>query len=897
MNRGFVDYRDSSSGVDGQSPEPADYTSPVYGGTTRPLGSAMTRAYGNNNSSYTSGGGGGSGATAGPISAMGSLRSTRSTAGNKPALGSLRRNQEYLSHNNSDGAAVSSPSSHFQPFVLDAGERRTPDYLMGGPQAGPQTSEYGYHRRMAGGGLGRPTSSRSTVQQPPPVVTSFADSEYYAPRSSSIRKYKIAGDYEDTRSTPPPPPFVPSDAYSRRTSSRVQAVTPTSPPPPQGGGATARPYTSQRVEFGYTSPAMAMMAASRSPERDDEIADIIADMSKTRIAALGDSDSNGVTTNDSGSSAEEVRARSKKRPPVRYVYLQLGDDTKKAAFDGSTPSHVELVNMFIDKYKERLAENPDTVPSIYIKDPECGVFYELEDMADVATGTVLQWRPKPLADGSATAQTKKEGELDESSGSSSPSAVERDIQALAEIVRALSDTMMQLPTQMKSEMDSALGAVRQHTDDTVSDAMTKTLSQITALLREGEAPRQRTREIRATGRDGADAMEVEPDANDDDDTGALTVVGSSKPSIARSASMPLASDAELTELRSKLRKAELGLSVARQEHQAALAAAQLERDTLASDMDKLRKDVGSHPNILRVRIEEGKAMLKTDYRALNTRFEDVDTLVQEMRKDVTQRGAIPTPQLVKNVEGELAAIKNGTKRLLAFINDTRSDWKRTWEEELQNILKEQGFVKDVEQLLGELDDDNSHLEGVVDKLDKVIDLKQQERAREGYVPPAATKFLDVVSPDDAPEAKKDFLMQISCVDIDHARRLDALEAAEKLRRKELAAKVNEFDEELSNFVGQRKLRKTGGTEELERRRAEKDIEVMKDMLKSVEEVELARREKIAQRKAAKKTQPQKKKKKPVSMGENDVGSETDAPAETKAPVAEDNEPQDVSGAS
>ncbi|KAJ1802278.1 Bud site selection protein 6 [Coemansia sp. RSA 2599] len=101
------------------------------------------------------------------------------------------------------------------------------------------------------------------------------------------------------------------------------------------------------------------------------------------------------------------------------------------------------------------------------------------------------------------------------------------------------------------------------------------------------------------------------------------------------------------------------------------------------------------------------------------------------------------------------------------------------------------------------------------------------------------------------DAKKNFLLQISCVDIDHNRRLEALKTAEKLRRQELATKVNEFDEELSDFVGQRKLRKTGGTEELERRRAEKNIEVMKEMLKSVEEAEQARRAKIAQRKAAK----------------------------------------------
>ncbi|ORX69705.1 actin interacting protein 3 [Linderina pennispora] len=268
-------------------------------------------------------------------------------------------------------------------------------------------------------------------------------------------------------------------------------------------------------------------------------------------------------------------------------------------------------------------------------------------------------------------------------------------------------------------------------------------------------------------------------------------------------------------------------------------------------MQRLRDDVGSHPSVLRKRIESGKDRLKTEYRSLNARFEDADAMVQEMRKDVTQRGSIPSAQLLRKASDELAAVAQGSEALVAFINETRADWKLTWEEELQNILKEQSFVKDVEQMLGELLDDARHLDGVLDKLEQVVDLRVRERASDSYVPAAATKFIDVVSPDDAPDAKQGLLRQITCVDVDHERRLDALRAAEKLRQQELAAKVNEFDQELADFVGQRKLRKTGGTEELERKRMEKENEVLKEMMKSVEEAEQARRAKIAQRKAAK----------------------------------------------
>ncbi|KAJ2387378.1 Bud site selection protein 6, partial [Coemansia sp. RSA 2559] len=373
MNRDFTTYQ-SSRGADGQSPEPADYT--AYGGATRPLGSAMARAYGAT-SNY---------GNAGPLSTMGSLRSTRSTAGNKPQA---RRAHEYL-QGNSESIGL---SSHLQPFVAD-----TPGGVAAAAaQAGP--TDYGYHRRMTGASAGRPTSSRSTAMQQPQASTSFGDVDY-VPRTSSMRKFNIAGDYEDTRAAQPP--FaVSADAYSRRTSSRLLPAT------------TAATIASQRVDFGYTSPAM--MVASRSPERDDEIADIIADMSKTRITAQGDS-----TTNES--SAEDVDTRNRSSP-VRFVFLQLGDDTKKAVVDGSgAPSHVQLVNLFIDKFQGRLAEDPDTVPSVYIKDPASGVFYELEDTDDVGTGSLLQWRPAPLAR--------------KADDSGTPAAVE----ALAETVRALSAT-------------------------------------------------------------------------------------------------------------------------------------------------------------------------------------------------------------------------------------------------------------------------------------------------------------------------------------------------------------------------------------------------------------------------------------------------------------------------
>ncbi|KAJ2782869.1 Bud site selection protein 6 [Coemansia javaensis] len=643
--------------------------------------------------------------------------------GDRPAAYGGDRAAPYGGNGHAAYGAVAAAAAHLQPYVADSSERRAAGYHLGVQAAG----EYGYHR-AGGGGDAIPSG-------PAPY------------RRGSIASSRSGGhDAASGRGTP-------ADRH-HRAGARLA-----------GGGAA-----SQRVEFGYASPVMATL--DHSPE-DDEIADIMADMTKARITTDGS--------------------------PIR-VFLQLGADTKRADL-ADEPTHTALVNLFIDKYRGRLADDPDALPAVYIRDPKTSVPYELEDMADVVDGCVLCWHTRPLA-------PPREAEP---AAEDAPAST-----AVAEGLAALTDSVAQLRAQLAAAVDGM---------------------------------REEARTAAA-----AAAAAVAP------------TIAAEKPAatIARSLSMPAAGDDadDAAPLAARLQRAELALAVARQERREADERAAADRAALAAELERLRADVGRHPNVLRARIEEGKDALKTRYRAYNAGFEDVHALVQAMRKDVARRGSIPSEQMMRSAAARLRDIADGARSLTAFIADSRADWKRAWEEELQNILKEQEFVKDVEQMLAELLDDTRHLDDVLAKLDKIIALKLRERAQDDYVPPAATRFIDVVAPDDVRDAKKDFLKQIACVDVDHARRLDALHAAERLRRQELAAKVNEFDEELADFVSSRRLRKTGGTEELERRRAEKDIEVMRDMLKSVEEAELARRAKLAERRAAAK-KPASKKRTPL----------------------------------
>ncbi|KAJ1963837.1 Bud site selection protein 6 [Dipsacomyces acuminosporus] len=819
MNRGYANHR-MLSGMAARSPEPNDYSS-ANPGTERTAQKMWQQQQQHQNQQQQAPPSRGYNTAYGGVG-NGSLRSTRSSGGayarndhnsavSRMPYSSAQRNAHGVPYDGNtsssafDNSDAYASQSHFQPYVPDVEERRAAEH-----SSGTRTIDYSYTASN------RPGSSHATA--PLQVTTSYPDSDY-TQRTASMRRYKVhdTSDSSQAFSSDSARPSAggggnasgeqsPNLDYSERhivgnarlLSGRVNAA-PITRPMEMSKSPGLNRLPSQRVEFGYTAPMKSTFAQSESPE-NDEIADIIADMSRTRISPAN------ISALDLDSPAGDKRSE-------KHVYLQLGDDLKRVSLTDQ-PTQTTLINLFIEKYRERLAEESDVLPSIYIKDSDTGVFYELEDTSEVVNGSVLSWRTKPLNSVEAEARVAGESTADGPKASPNP-----EIESLAAMVKSLAETVSLLPAQFKNELAEAIKEVKTHTDEAIRSARSQAQRQSTDVAMKEDADQGSGPESRA---------------------------------IARSASLPPHSADELDAVRRRLEKAEVALSVERQARREAEEKANAEKEELVAAMEKLGKDVSSHPNILRVRIEEGKRMLKDEYRALNSRFEDTHTMVQEMRKDVTQRGSIPSAHMLRKASGELKSIDAGTNKLIKFINDTRADWKLTWEEELQNILKEQSFVKDVEQMLGELLDDTQHLEDVLGKLDQVVDLKVKERSRDSYVPAAATKFLDVVSADDAREAKQDFLMQITCVDVDHERRLGALKAAEKLRQQELATKVDEFEAELADFVGQRRLRKTGGTEELERRRAEKEVEVMKDMLKSVEEAERARRAKIAQRKAGKK---------------------------------------------
>src|SRR5205085_3261873 len=115
----------------------------------------------------------------------------------------------------------------------------------------------------------------------------------------------------------------------------------------------------------------------------------------------------------------------------------------------------------------------------------------------------------------------------------------------------------------------------------------------------------------------------------------------------------------------------------------------------------------------------------------------------------------------------------------------------------------------------DLIDDNKKLIEVFEQILKVTQIKS--KPREFFIKPQEEGF----------EGLKTVLQEVKGIAPDHERRLKALEQAEKQRERDLANHIDDFEAELTSFVAENKLKKTGGAQEIERLRQKKNEENLK----------------------------------------------------------------------
>ena len=245
----------------------------------------------------------------------------------------------------------------------------------------------------------------------------------------------------------------------------------------------------------------------------------------------------------------------------------------------------------------------------------------------------------------------------------------------------------------------------------------------------------------------------------------------------------------------------------------------------------------------RAHINSGKRELSHDSEALISRVDDLADVVEELRKDVVTRGVRPLPRQLEDVSKELSATVKELAKIKDFVKVQKPLWTKIWEQELQMVMSEREDLTQRDEIIGDLDGDLEDIAGIF-KLVEEATKQQNLQSNTSTGLRSISKNLAFETDVDPHEAKTGVLDEVRALQPNHETRLEAIERAEKARQKELLTrKGGEFQREVENFVGEGKLKKTGGAEEVERVRKMREEKARKDNYEWMENrrIEMERR--------------------------------------------------------
>ncbi|KAI5286588.1 Bud site selection protein 6 [Ascosphaera aggregata] len=475
------------------------------------------------------------------------------------------------------------------------------------------------------------------------------------------------------------------------------------------------------------------------------------------------------------------------------LFLQYKHKIKKyvlpEGYAGLTLGRLQLA--FIEKFAWNTHNNGADLPDIYVQDQTSGVRHELEDLADVKDRSVLVLNIEPLD------EVKKH--FDEQVGG---------VKSLLEGMQNLIETQSSSIQQMNDHQQTA----------------SKELARLAIPFPGSEHGSSSKRTSLALASSGAAA------SADTDEP---------RPSVPTSAGA-----AEIAEIRSVRRD----LAVLRQIYTSFTS-------DINNSMKMIRKKAEGVKSIAvetstpgyegdagRAHINAGKKTLADESEKLVARVDDLQDLVEDLRKDVVSRGVRPLPRQLEAVGRDIAAVTKELKKMQEFLKKEKPIWTKIWEKELQLVCEERDQLTMQEDLAVDLEDD---LEKAAQTFALVEQATKQQNSQTNSNSVVGTRSMSRGLPvdpvTDLAKIKDSVLGEVKALQPNHQNRLDAIERAEKARQKELEdRRVGKFQKELGNFVQEGRLKKSGGIDETERMRKAKDEQIRKEAW----EAEVARKEEL-----------------------------------------------------
>ncbi|KAK7633363.1 actin interacting protein 3-domain-containing protein [Phyllosticta citricarpa] len=451
------------------------------------------------------------------------------------------------------------------------------------------------------------------------------------------------------------------------------------------------------------------------------------------------------------------------------LFLQYKSKIKKFVLaDGYNDlSMARLQLAFIEKFAWNTHNNGADLPDIYLQDPVSGVRHELEDLGDIKDRSVLVL----------------------------------NIEALDEVKRHFDDgigDLRKLVEGIKTTISDQQSVIER-----VSNRQQEAAKEIASLA---AAPSAGSR---------ASMLSPAPPLRGPPSGGNLK-----------------GSAAQLDEIQSLRRD----LAVVRQTYTSFVSDVEASMTTIRSKAASV-KSTAIKAEIPSVEGESGRAYVNAGKKTLNddsekivNRVDDLQDLVEDLRKDVVQRGVRPRPRQLDTVAKDIQNATSEVKKLQDFLKKEKPIWTKIWEQELQMVMEDREMLTMQEELALDLQDD---LEKLSETFGLVEQATKQQNLQSGGSRTTSGKGMHALQLDaavDPHKAKDGMLNEVRALQPNHESRLEAIERAEKLRQKELESRRGgEFQRELSNFVEEGKLKKSGGVEEVERLRIAKDERIRKEV--------------------------------------------------------------------
>lgn len=219
-------------------------------------------------------------------------------------------------------------------------------------------------------------------------------------------------------------------------------------------------------------------------------------------------------------------------------------------------------------------------------------------------------------------------------------------------------------------------------------------------------------------------------------------------------------------------------------------------------------------------MEKSQSKLSEVSDNLLSKVDDLQDLIEALRKDVAIRGARPPKKKIDIVAGELAAAKQDLEVMTDYIEVEKPNWKTIWESELDRVCEEQQFMTLQEDLVFDLKEDLNKAFETFDLVKMCCEQKEKAPKRNINNP-----ILPIAKPGTYNLLRDQVLVEVQSVSPDHDGRLEAIRKAERLRAREKEyAESEAFEDELGNFVEKGNFKKAGCFEEIERQRRLKDEE-------------------------------------------------------------------------